>query len=238
MNGALADNAALLRALAGAGDLVVACSVCVPYPYLAQAHDCLQGSAIMTGAQDVSEYVAGAYTGEVSAAMLAEFGCRHVIVGHSERRTLFAEDDRQVGRKAAAALGGGLIPIVCVGETLAQREAGETVAVIRRQLDAVAEVLGGEALGRVVLAYEPVWAIGSGRSASTEQVGEVHGAIRAWLRERCAQADAVSILYGGSVKPANAAELFAVADVDGGLIGGAALVAEDFLAICRAAAES
>ncbi|THF62557.1 triose-phosphate isomerase [Pseudothauera rhizosphaerae] len=238
MHGSLAANAALLGGLASAGELGVSCAVCVPYPYLAQARQCLEAASIVLGAQDVSEFAAGAYTGEVSGAMLAEFGCRYAIVGHSERRALFGEDDATVGRKAAAALAAELVPIVCVGETLAERDAGATLAVIRRQLDAVAAVLGGAALARVVLAYEPVWAIGTGRSATPVQVGEVHGAIRAWLGERCAQAAAVPILYGGSVKPDNAAELFAVKDVDGGLVGGASLVAEDFLAICRAAAKA
>jgi triosephosphate isomerase (TIM) len=236
MNASLAANAALLGELTSAPGMGVGCAVCVPYPYLAQARECLAGTAIALGAQDVSEYAAGAYTGEVSAAMLTEFGCAYVIVGHSERRALFAEDDASVGRKAAAALAAGLKPIVCVGETLAEREAGATMQVIRRQLDAVADVLGATALAQVVLAYEPVWAIGSGRSASVAQVAEVHGAIRDWLRERCNGADAVFILYGGSVKSDNAAELFAVPNVDGGLIGGASLVAKDFLAICRAAA--
>jgi triosephosphate isomerase len=235
MNGGLAANAALLGALTAAGDLGVACAVCVPYPYLPQAQAALAGSGVALGAQDVSEFEAGAYTGEVSAAMLGEFDCRYVIVGHSERRALFAEDDAQVGRKAAAALGGGLTPIVCVGETLEQREGGLTASVITRQLDAVGEALGADALARIVIAYEPVWAIGTGRSASVAQVGEVHGAIRAWLRGRCDAAAGVPLLYGGSVKPGNAAELFATADVDGGLIGGASLVADDFLAICRAA---
>lgn len=238
MNGSLAANEALLGELASSAAVGGACAVCVPYPYLAQARRCLEGSAIALGAQDVSEYAAGAYTGEVSGAMLGEFGCRYAIVGHSERRALFGEDDATVGRKAQAAQAAGLVPIVCVGETLAEREAGETMTVIRRQLDALLQVLGGDALAGVVLAYEPVWAIGTGRSATPAQVGEVHGAVRAWLRAHCAQADAVAILYGGSVKPDNAAELFAVADVDGALVGGASLVANDFLAICRAAADA
>lgn len=237
MHGSLADNAVLLGELVSAAISGVDCAVCVPYPYLAQARACLEGRALALGAQDVSEFPRGAYTGEVSAAMLAEFGCTYVIVGHSERRALFAEGDAMIGRKAAAALAADITPIVCVGETLTQREVGETMAVIGRQLDAVAGVLGNDALGAVVFAYEPVWAIGTGRSASPEQVGEVHGAIRAWLRERCENADGVRILYGGSVKPENAAELFAVDDVDGGLIGGASLVAKNFLAICRAAAD-
>lgn len=231
LNGSLAENKVLLDGLQSSDGVEVA--VCVPYPYLAQAGLLLKGIAL--GAQDVSEYDRGAYTGEVSASMLAEFGCHYVIVGHSERRALFAESDAAIGRKAAAALSGRLVPIVCIGETLDEREAGQVMAVVGRQLAAVLDVLGVEAMGQVVLAYEPVWAIGTGRSASADQVAEVHGLIRAWLRDQGVAADGVRILYGGSVKPGNAAELFALADVDGGLIGGASLVAEDFMSICRAA---
>ena len=231
MNGSLAANRDLLGGLVSVPGTEVA--VCVPYPYLAQAQQRPTGVAL--GAQDVSEYGAGAYTGEVSAAMLAEFGCRYAIVGHSERRALFGEDDATAGRKAAAALRSGLVPIVCVGETLAERDDGRVMEVIGRQLAAVREVLGVAAMGEIVLAYEPVWAIGTGRSASVAQVAEVHAAIRAWLKAHDV-ARGVRILYGGSVKPDNAAAIFAVADVDGGLIGGASLVAADFMAICRAAA--
>ncbi|WP_454455969.1 triose-phosphate isomerase [Thauera phenylacetica] len=231
MNGSLAANRDLLDGLVSVPGTEVA--VCVPYPYLAQAQQRPTGVAL--GAQDVSEYGAGAYTGEVSAAMLAEFGCRYAIVGHSERRALFGEDDATAGRKAAAALRSGLVPIVCVGETLAERDDGRVMEVIGRQLAAVREVLGVAAMGEIVLAYEPVWAIGTGRSASVAQVAEVHAAIRAWLKAHDV-ARGVRILYGGSVKPDNAAAIFAVADVDGGLIGGASLVAADFMAICRAAA--
>ena len=231
MNGSLAANRDLLDGLVSVPGTEAA--VCVPYPYLAQAQQRPAGVAL--GAQDVSEYDAGAYTGEVSAAMLMEFGCRYAIVGHSERRALFGEDDATAGRKAAAALRSGLVPIVCVGETLAERDDGRVMEVIGRQLAAVREVLGGAAMGEIVLAYEPVWAIGTGRSASVAQVAEVHAAIRAWLKAH-GVAGGVRILYGGSVKPDNAAAIFAVADVDGGLIGGASLVAADFMAICRAAA--
>lgn len=231
MNGSLAANRDLLDGLVSVPGTEVA--VCVPYPYLAQAQQRPTGVAL--GAQDVSEYGAGAYTGEVSAAMLAEFGCRYAIVGHSERRALFGEDDATAGRKAAAALRSGLVPIVCVGETLAERDDGRVMEVIGRQLAAVREVLGVAAMGEIVLAYEPVWAIGTGRSASVAQVAEVHAAIRAWLKAHDV-ARGVRILYGGSVKPDNAAAIFAVADVNGGLIGGASLVAADFMAICRAAA--
>lgn len=237
LNGSLASNADLLAALVAAPEAaVVDCAVCVPYPYLAQVQAVAGQGAIAIGAQDVSEFSAGAYTGEVSAAMLADFGCRYAIVGHSERRALFGEQDGQVARKAVAALSAGVVPIVCVGETLAERDAGQVMKVIGRQLDALAGVLDAAALGRIVIAYEPVWAIGSGRSAAVEQVAEVHAGIRGWLVEHCEAPAGVRVLYGGSVKPDNAAALFAVPDVDGGLIGGASLVARDFLAICRAAA--
>lgn len=232
MNGSLAANEALLAGLEAVPGVEVA--LCVPYPYLGQLQRRPVGLEL--GAQDVSEFDVGAYTGEVSAAMLAEFGCRYVIVGHSERRALFGDDDLSVARKAEAALSSGLVPIVCVGETLAERDAGQVHAVISRQLAAVGEVLGRERFGSVVVAYEPVWAIGTGRSATAAQAEEVHAAIRGWLVEQGVQADAVRIVYGGSVKPDNAAELFAMPNVDGGLIGGASLVADDFMAICRAAA--
>lgn len=232
MHGSLAENAALLDALRGA-DAAAHCEfgVCVPFPYLAQAQQALAGSAVAWGAQDVSAHEKGAYTGEVSAAMLGDFGCRWALVGHSERRSLHAETDQAVADKAAAALKAGLVPVVCVGESLQQREAGETLAVIRRQLAPVL-ALGAEAVARMVLAYEPVWAIGTGRTATPEQAQEVHGAIRAALQELgVAQ---VRVLYGGSVKAANAASLFAMADIDGALVGGASLVAEEFLRIAAA----
>lgn len=231
MNGSLAANEALLAALRPVPAVDVA--LCVPYPYLAQLQ--CRPSGFELGAQDVSEFAVGAYTGEVSAAMLADFGCRYVIVGHSERRAMFGEDDLAVARKALSALSVGVTPIVCVGETLGEREAGEVMSVITRQLAAVKEVLGQALLGRLVLAYEPVWAIGTGLSATSAQAEEVHAAMRAWLEEQGADAAAVRILYGGSVKPDNAAELFAMPNVDGGLIGGASLVADDFMAICQAA---
>ncbi|MCV2216500.1 triose-phosphate isomerase [Thauera sp. Sel9] len=231
MNGSLAANEALLAALRPVPGVDVA--LCVPYPYLAQLQR--HSSGFELGAQDVSEFAAGAYTGEVSAAMLVDFGCRYVIVGHSERRALFSEDDLTVARKASSALSAGLVPIVCVGETLDEREAGKVTVVITRQLAAVAGLLGREGLSRLVLAYEPVWAIGTGRSATAEQAEEVHAAMRGWLTEQGVDAGVIRILYGGSVKPDNAAELFAMPNVDGGLIGGASLVADDFMAICRAA---
>jgi triosephosphate isomerase len=225
MNGSRAANQVLLDAVV-AGVRSVECVVCVPFPYLAQAAERLRGTQVAWGAQNLSEHASGAHTGEVSAAMLAEFGCRYVLVGHSERRQLYGETDAQAAAKFAAAQGAGLKPIFCVGETLEQRDAGRTEAVVARQLDAV---LGKRALGDAVLAYEPVWAIGTGRTATPEQAQAVH----AFLRQRVGAA--VRILYGGSVKAQNAAAIFAMPDVDGGLIGGASLVAQDFLAICAAA---
>jgi triosephosphate isomerase len=239
MFGSLAENAALLdavRAGAPAGGSVEA-AVCVPFPYLAQVQQSLSGSAVTWGAQNLSEFTKGAYTGEVSGAMLRDFGCRYVIVGHSERRTLYGEDSDLVARKARAALDAGLVPIVCVGETLAEREGGVTERVVGEQLDAAMGVLGADGLSRCVIAYEPVWAIGTGLTATPEQAQAVH----AFIRERVAKLDAkvasnLLILYGGSVKANNAATLFAMPDIDGGLIGGASLVAADFLAICAAGA--
>jgi len=232
MHGSLAENAALLAALRAADDAVQGrIGVCVPFPYLAQAQQALQGSAVAWGAQDVSAHAKGAYTGEVSAAMLAEFGCRWALVGHSERRTLHGETDRAVADKAAAALAAGLVPVVCVGESLAEREGGDTLGIIQRQLEPVL-ALGADALARMVLAYEPVWAIGTGRTATPEQAQEVHRAIRVTLDGL--GAGQVQVLYGGSVKAANAASLFAMPDIDGALVGGASLVAEEFLRIAAA----
>ncbi len=231
MHGSRASNHALLdELLQGVGGAKGAeCTVCVPYPYLAQIAERLKGSSVAWGAQNVSEHAQGAYTGEVSAAMLVEFGCRHAIVGHSERRQLYCETDAQVAAKFAAALAAGLTPILCVGETLEEREAGRTEEVVARQLEAVLKKSEKEAFETAVLAYEPVWAIGTGRTATPEQAQEVHG----FLRKRVTPQ--TRILYGGSVKAQNAAEIFAKPDVDGGLIGGASLVAKDFLAILKAA---
>lgn len=235
MHGSLAENAALLSAVkAGAAAASLApgrIGVCVPFPYLAQVAQALQGSSVSWGAQDVSVHEKGAYTGEVSAGMLGEFGCRWVLAGHSERRAYHGETDQVVADKAAAALRAGLTPVVCVGETLAEREAGATLDVIRRQLAPVL-ALGAADVARMVLAYEPVWAIGTGRSASAEQAQEVHAAIRKDLA--ALGAGAVQVLYGGSVKAANAASLFAMPDIDGALVGGASLVAEEFLRIAAA----
>jgi triosephosphate isomerase len=222
MHGSLAANRALLDAIVS-GVQGVECAVCVPFPYLAQGQERLRGTRIALAAQNLSEHAAGAHTGEVSGAMLAEFGCRYVLVGHSERRQLYGETDARIAAKFDAARAAGITPILCVGETLAEREAGHTEEVVARQLDAV---LGRGGFGEAALAYEPVWAIGTGRTATPEQAQAVH----AFLRKRVPAA--TRILYGGSVKPENAAAIFAMPDVDGGLIGGASLVARDFIAIC------
>ena len=238
MHGNFQQNSALLENLkAHINDLGCEVAVCVPYPYLAQAQSELVGSEIGLGAQNLSEHIAGAYTGEVSAVMLKEFACRYVLVGHSERRALYGESDAGVAAKFAAAQAGGIQPVLCVGESLLERQSGLTGEVISRQLAAVLDLVGVVAMAGAVVAYEPVWAIGTGMTASPAQAQDVHHAIRAQV----AALDGVvaldlRILYGGSVKPQNASELFAQADIDGGLIGGAALVADDFLAICRAAA--
>ncbi len=233
MNGRLAQNDRLLAALRGGwtGAPDRAMAVCVPFPYLAQVQSALSGSSIHWGAQDVSEFDSGAYTGEVSGTMLRDFGCAYVIVGHSERRQLFAEDDATVARKAAAALQAGLTPIVCVGETLAEREQGVTTQVVARQWAAVADKVGSRSRETVV-AYEPVWAIGTGRTASPEQAQEVHAQIRSALAG--IRAEGVPVLYGGSVKGSNARALFAMPDIDGGLVGGASLDADEFLTIAHA----
>lgn len=237
MHGSLQQNALLLERLkAGMPGVQCAVAVCVPHPYLAQAQSLLADSLVLWGAQSVSEHASGAYTGEVSASMLRDFGCHHVLVGHSERRSLFGETDAVVAAKFVAAQKEGLVPVLCLGETLAEREAGHTMAVILRQLSAVIDHAGVVALASAVVAYEPVWAIGTGVTASPAQAQEVHAAIRVRLAELdSGLAGGLKILYGGSVKPQNAVELFAQADIDGGLIGGAALVADDFLAICQAA---
>ncbi len=233
MNGGLAANAALLGELTAqwSGTPGRELAVCVPYPYLMQAQAALSSTPIAWGAQDVSEHAAGAYTGEVSAPMLVEFGCRYVIVGHSERRQHYGDTDGIVAAKAKAALAAKVTPIACVGETLTEREAGTTEAVVLRQLDAVLALVGAEARDLVV-AYEPVWAIGTGRTASPGEAQAVHATLRARLAG--AGAAEVLLLYGGSVKADNAAALFAMADIDGGLIGGASLKAAEFLAIAHA----
>ncbi len=235
MNGSLAANAGLLSGIAdGLAGAAAACAVCVPAPYLAQAQATLSATAIGWGAQDVSAQASGAYTGEVAASMLVDFACRYVIVGHSERRAYHGESSELVAKKTVAALDAGLTPIVCVGETLAEREAGQTDAIVRDQLGAVLALVG-ERVGQIVIAYEPVWAIGTGKTATPAMAQEVHASVRAQLAEaNPAAAQTVQILYGGSMKPDNAVELLAQPDIDGGLIGGAALKAADFLAIIHA----
>lgn len=227
IDGLLAGRSAVARA-----ELVV----CPPYTLIPLTADKLSGTDIGYGGQNLDVHPQGAYTGEISAAMLGDFGCRYVIVGHSERRALYAENDATVAEKFQAAGGAGLIPILCVGETLDEREANRTEKVVGRQLDAVLNGAGVKALQNAIVAYEPVWAIGTGRTATAEQAQQVHH----FIRERVAAADGViaqqlRILYGGSVKPDNAGELFAGEDIDGGLIGGASLDADSFLEICRAA---
>jgi triosephosphate isomerase len=238
MNGSLAENRALLAALLPplAALKGAEFAVCVPFPYLAQARQILEGQAVALGAQDVCQFEKGAYTGAVSAAMVADFRCRYAIVGHSERRTVFGDTDEIVAQKFAAVLKHGMTPILCVGETLAERENGITESVVARQLDVVLKHNGTASLAKAVVAYEPVWAIGTGKNATPDEAQAVH----AWIRGRIAASDErlagqLRILYGGSVKGGNAAQLFARPDVDGGLIGGASLVVEEFIAICRAA---
>ena len=237
MHGGLQKNALLLeRIKSGVEGLACDVAICAPYPYLAQIESILAGSGVAWGAQSLSEFAEGAFTGEVSASMLLDFGCRYVLVGHSERRLHFGETDDVVAAKFIAAESAGLVPILCVGETLAERESGNTEAVVTRQLSVVLDRVGVAALNNAVLAYEPVWAIGTGVTALPSEAQAVHASIRAQLTSFDSEAGlGVRILYGGSVKPENAKELFAQADIDGGLIGGAALVASDFLAICQAA---
>ena len=235
MNGGLSANQALLDEIkAGLGAVRCRAGVCVPHPYLAQVQLLLAGTPIALGAQDVSSHVVGAYTGEVSATMLRDFGVRYCIVGHSERRQQHRESEVEVALKAKQALGAGITPIVCVGETLAQREAGETEAVVKRQLAAVIHE-NGHCISEIMVAYEPVWAIGTGKTATPEQAQQVHAVLRAQLKAATPHHERVAILYGGSMNAANAAELLAQPDVDGGLIGGAALKSADFLTILRAA---
>jgi triosephosphate isomerase len=238
MHGRIAENAALMRSVAqGVGALSggVRVAVCVPYPYLAQAQTLLKGSPVAWGVQDVSAYAHGAYTGEVAAEMGAEFGAEFAIVGHSERRAYHLESAELVATKTRRALEAGLTPIVCVGETLEQREAGATDVVVGAQLDAVLNILSAGDAARIVVAYEPVWAIGTGKSATAGEAQHVHAFLRARLAAKGAAVADVPLLYGGSVKPENAEELFRQADIDGGLIGGASLKDKDFLAICEAA---
>lgn len=237
MNGSLAANAVLLEGIKeGLGQSMCAVAVCVPAPYFAQCRDALVGTPVAWGGQDISMHASGAFTGEVSGVMLADFGCAYVIVGHSERRTYHGESDDLIAQKTIAAIRAGLIPIVCVGETLMEWEAGKTAEVVCKQLKVVLAALDAEQVGKIVIAYEPVWAIGTGKTATPEMAQEVHALLRKCLVARNAGvAGAVQILYGGSMKPDNAKELLAMPDIDGGLIGGASLKAADFLAIVGAA---
>ena len=236
MNGSLAANEELLMALAAGLEDTLACEIalCIPGPYLAQAqalklrHPRL--SAVELGGQDVSAHAQGAFTGETSAAMLQEFGCRFAIVGHSERRQYHGETDALVADKAKAALAAGITPIVCVGETLAEREAGRTGEVVKRQLAAVIQA-NGHCISEIVVAYEPVWAIGTGKTASPQEAQAVHALLRAQLKAATTHFGSIRILYGGSMNAANAALLLTQPDIDGGLIGGASLKAADFLKI-------
>ena len=235
MNGSLVTNEALVNALAaGVGSAHCQIAVCVPSPYLAQVRGLVSGTGIDVGAQDVSVHESGAYTGEVSAGMLRDFGVRYCLVGHSERRQYHGETDAVLADKAQRALAAGVTPIVCVGETLAERETGRTEEVVKRQLAAVVHT-NGHCISEIVVAYEPVWAIGTGKTASPEEAQQVHAVLRAQLRAATPKADRVLILYGGSMNAANAAQLLSQPDIDGGLVGGASLKPADFLSIIAAA---
>jgi triosephosphate isomerase len=235
MNGSLAANEALVKGLrVGVGASVCQVALCVPSVYLAQCLALVAGSAIAIGAQDLSQHEVGAFTGEISGAMLQEFGVRYCIVGHSERRQYHFETDALVAAKTQRALACGITPIVCVGETLAEREAGRTEEVVKRQLAAVIHA-NGHCISEVVVAYEPVWAIGTGKTASIEQAQQVHAVLRQQLQAASIQADRIQIIYGGSMNAANAAELLAQPDIDGGLVGGASLKVPDFLSIIASA---
>jgi triosephosphate isomerase len=238
MHGSRAENAALVRDLLDRlpESLAADVLVCPPFVYLSEAGRLLKDAEIDLGAQSLCAESSGAFTGEVSGAMLRDVGCRYVLVGHSERRQLFGEHDALVARKFVAAQAAGLVPVLCVGETLEEREQGRTTEVVARQLDAVLAVCGVAALRSAVIAYEPVWAIGTGRNATPEQAQDVHAMIRARVEALDARiANEVRVLYGGSVKASNARELFAMADIDGGLVGGASLKADEFAQICAAA---
>ncbi|EGW54196.1 triose-phosphate isomerase [Candidatus Endoriftia persephonae] len=238
MNGSLESVRELLEGLKSGIDAVsnAEVAVCPPYVFIPEVQKLLDGSAISWGGQDLSVEVFGAYTGEIAGSMLNDFGCKYAIVGHSERRSYHGESDELVAKKFAAARAGGLVPILCVGETLEEREQGITEDVCARQLDAVIDLVGVDGLACGVIAYEPVWAIGTGKTATPEQAQDVHAFIRGRIAEKSAEvAEGMRILYGGSMKPGNAKELIGKPDIDGGLIGGASLVAEDFLGICTAA---
>lgn len=235
MNGGLSANESLVKALlAGIGSSACQVALCVPSVYLAQIQALLTGSTIDLGTQDLSPHESGAFTGEISGAMLKEFAVRYCIVGHSERRQYHFETDALVAEKTQRALASGITPIVCVGETLAEREAGKTEEVVKRQLAAVIHT-NGHCISEIVVAYEPVWAIGTGKTASVEQAQQVHAVLRAQLHAASNQAGRIHILYGGSMNASNAAQLLAQPDIDGGLVGGASLKAADFLSIIGSA---
>lgn len=235
MNGSLAANAVLLNEIkSGLTQSECDVAVCVPAPYFSQCQAALSGTEAAWGGQDLSVHECGAYTGEISASMLIDFGCRYVIIGHSERRAYHAESNPLVAAKVVRALKSGLTPIVCVGETLAEREANRTDSVVGQQIDAVLGMIAGSDLEKIVVAYEPVWAIGTGKTATPQMAQDVHAMLRAKLAVKSSAAAQVRILYGGSMKPENAKELLAMPDIDGGLIGGAALKASDFLSIIQA----
>ena len=238
LNGSLETNRELVSGIVAGAPDGVDLRVCPPFPYLGPVIKALGDSAVALGAQNVSEHAKGAFTGEVAASMLGEFGCKYVIIGHSERRSIYGETSEQVADKFVAVQDAGLIPILCVGETLEDREAGTTETVVAEQLNAVLDRAGVAAFSKAVVAYEPVWAIGTGMTATPEQAQDVHAFIRGLVAEKDASvAEGLRILYGGSCKGSNAAGLFEKADIDGGLIGGASLKAEDFLAIADAAAQ-
>jgi len=235
LNGSIAANEALVAALVtGLGQATCQVAVCVPAPYLAQVQGLTQGTVIALGSQDVSQHESGAFTGEVSASMLKDFGTRYCLVGHSERRQYHGESDAAVAAKAQRALAAGITPIVCVGETLAEREAGRTEEVVKRQLAAVIHA-NGHCISEIVVAYEPVWAIGTGKTATPDEAQQVHAVLRAQLRAATEHCDRVHILYGGSMNAGNAAQLLSQPDIDGGLVGGASLKSADFLSIIAAA---
>lgn len=238
MNASSAETNALVTALVGGfSGSGVEVLICPPATYIQQVKELCQGSPFQVGAQNCSEHYSGAYTGEIAAHMLADLGCSHVIIGHSERRSLYHETDQKAAAKFEEAKKAGLIPVLCVGETLEERRAGQALAVIEQQIRAVFERLGSDAFQQAVIAYEPVWAIGTGETATPEQAEEVHSAIRRQVSEEDAEAaQELRILYGGSVNAGNAATLFAMPNIDGGLVGGASLKANDFLTICQAAA--
>jgi triosephosphate isomerase (TIM) len=236
MHGSRASVAALVEGLLEQGTMPCQTLICPPVIFFDQLQRQLVGSSIGLGAQNLDWHDSGAYTGEVSAAMVLEFGCSHVLVGHSERRSLFGETDAQVGLKVEKCLSSGLTPVICIGESLAQRQADETFAVVQRQLDAVIRQVGVTALRHSIIAYEPVWAIGTGESATPEQAERVHAQIRQYLAKQDESlSQNIQLLYGGSVNGENAADLFAQENIDGALVGGASLKVDDFLRICRAA---